>query len=199
MRNDTLDLVMNHLFDSPSKRKELAKADQQLLERIEYGFAMWLCNPSYSEKQIRNALMNEFGVSRQQASLLLNDIEGALANVETASRKWTLKRIDRYIDDGVEAAKLGNFKLADRYFKAADQLAKAHRTDLADGEVLDAKKYVNIEKVEIVTDPTVINVNLSDKDKEETRKLMEKYHIKFDDDAIQDAEIVNDNEPGLSS
>lgn len=199
MRNDTLDLVMNHLFENPNQRNELEPKTQQQLERIEYCYTMWLSNPSYSEKQVRNVLMNEFHLSRQQAYNIMLDTQMALGNVEIASRAWTLKKIDRYVDDGVEAAKNGDYKLSDRLFKAAEVLSKAHRTDLADGEVLDAKKYVNIEKVEIVTDPKVINVNLSEQDKEETRKLMEKYHIKFDDDAIQDAEIVNDNEPGLSS
>lgn len=199
MRNDSLDLVMNHLFENPNKRTELKPADQKLLEHIEYCFTLQLSNPLYTDIQVRNALMVEFRMNRQQAYNIMQLTQVALGNVQTAKREWVKYEAHYMVKNAVEIALKGDNKTAQTLIRAAEALGKIYRTDLDDGEVLDAKKYVNIEKVEIVTDPKVINVNLSDQDKEETRKLMEKYHIKFDDDAIQDAEIVNDNEPGLSS
>lgn len=199
MRNDSLDLVMNHLFETPTKRTELTPADQAMLRHIEFCYAMQLDNPLYTDIQVRNALMNEFGMSRQQAYNVMSMTSVALGNVRTAGKAWIKTKIAYLLDQAATFAIDGDFKTSNALTKIAEAWGRTYRTDLDEGEMLEAKKQVHIDKVEIVTDPTVINVNLSDKDKEETRKLMEKYHIKFDDDAIQDAEIVNDNEPGLSS
>ena len=168
MRNDSLDVIMNHLFETPTKRTELAPADAKLLEHVEFCFTLQLSNPIYTDIQVRNALMNEFGMSRQQAYNIMSMTKVALGNVQTAG-------------------------------KIAEAWGKTYRTDLDDGDLLDAKKFVQIEKVEIVTDPTVINVHFTDKDRDETRKLLEKYHIKFDEDVIQDAEYVTADESSVSA
>lgn len=194
MRNDSLDLVMNHLFETPSKRSELAPANKELLEHIEFCFTLQLSNPLYSDIQVRNALMNEFDMNRQQAYNIMALTKVALGNVQTAGKAWIKTKIAYLLDKAAALAIDGDIKTSTVLTKIAEAWGRTYRTDLDDGDLLDAKKYVQIEKVEIVTDPTVINVHVTDDDRKETRKLMEKYHIKFDDDVIQDAEIVEDNE-----
>lgn len=194
MRNDSLDLVMNHLFETPSKRSELAPANKELLEHIEFCFTLQLSNPLYSDIQVRNALMNEFDMNRQQAYNIMALTKVALGNVQTAGKAWIKTKIAYLLDKAAALAIDGDIKTSTVLTKIAEAWGRTYRTDLDDGDLLDAKKYVQIEKVEIVTDPTVINVHVTDDDRKETRKLMEKYHIKFDDDVIQDAEIVEVNE-----
>ena len=194
MRTDSLDLVMNHLFETPSKRSELAPANKELLEHIEFCFTLQLSNPLYSDIQVRNALMNEFDMNRQQAYNIMALTKVALGNVQTAGKAWIKTKIAYLLDKAAALAIDGDIKTSTVLTKIAEAWGRTYRTDLDDGDLLDAKKYVQIEKVEIVTDPTVINVHVTDDDRKETRKLMEKYHIKFDDDVIQDAEIVEVNE-----
>lgn len=192
MRNDSLDLVMNHLFETPTQRKALSKPDQDLLQRIEFCYTMQLSNPLYSDIQVRNALMNEFGISRQQAYNTMSLTKVGLGNVQTAGKAWIKTKIAYLLDKAAALAIDGDIKTSTCLTKIAEAWGRTYRTDLDDGDLLDAKKYVQIEKVEIVSDPTIINVHVTEHDREETRKLMEKYHINFDDDAIQDAEIIND-------
>lgn len=197
MRNDSLDLVMNHLFETPTKRTELKPTDKKLLEHIEYCFTMQLSNPLYTDIQVRNALMNEFGMSRQQAYSVMSMTKVALGNVQTAGKAWIKTKIAYLLDKSAALALDGDIKTSTALTKIAEAWGRTYRTDLDDGDMLEAKKFVQIEKVEIVNDPKIINVNVTDKDREETRKLLEKYHITFDDDAIQDAEYENADESGL--
>ena len=199
MRNDSLDVIMNHLFETPTKRTELAPADKELLERIEYCYTMQLSNPLYTDIQVRNSLMNHFGLSRQQAYNIMSMTKVALGNVQTAGKAWIKFKIAHLLDKSAEYAIDGDIKTSNALTKIAEVWGRTYRTDLDDGDLLDAKKFVQIEKVEIVTDPTFINVQVTDKDREETRKLLEKYHINFDDDVIQDAEYVNADESSVSA
>ena len=199
MRNDSLDVVMNHLFETPTKRTELAPADKELLERIEYCYTMQLSNPLYTDIQVRNSLMNHFGLSRQQAYNIMSMTKVALGNVQTAGKAWIKFKIAHLLDKSAEYAIDGDIKTSNALTKIAEVWGRTYRTDLDDGDLLDAKKFVQIEKVEIVTDPTFINVQVTDKDREETRKLLEKYHINFDDDVIQEAEYVNADESSVSA
>lgn len=199
MRNDSLDLVMNHLFETPTKRTDLAPADKELLEHIEFCYTMQLSNPLYTDIQVRNSLMNEFGMSRQQAYNIMSLTKVALGNVQTAGKAWIKTKIAYLLDKAAALAIDGDIKTSTILTKIAEAWGKTYRTDLDDGDLLEAKKFVQIEKVEIVSDPTIINVHVSDKDKEETRRLLEKYHINFEDDVIQDAEIVTADEPSVSA
>lgn len=199
MRNDSLDVIMNHLFETPTKRTELAPADKELLEHIEYCFTMQLSNPLYTDIQVRNSLMNKFGLSRQQAYNIMSLTKVALGNVPTAAKAWIKTKIAYLLDKAAALAIAGDIKTSTVLTKIAEAWGRTYRTDLDDGDLLDAKKFVQIEKVEIVTDPTFINVQVTDKDREETRKLLEKYHINFDDDVIQDAEYVNADESSVSA
>ncbi len=199
MRNDSLDVIMNHLFETPTKRTELAPADKELLERIEYCYTMQLSNPLYTDIQVRNSLMNHFGLSRQQAYNIMSMTKVALGNVQTAGKAWIKFKIAHLLDKSAEYAIDGDIKTSNALTKIAEVWGRTYRTDLDDGDLLDAKKFVQIEKVEIVTDPTFINVQVTDKDREETRKLLEKYHINFDDDVIQEAEYVNADESSVSA
>lgn len=199
MRNDSLDVVMNHLFETPTKRTELAPADKELLERIEYCYTMQLSNPLYTDIQVRNSLMNHFGLSRQQAYNIMSMTKVALGNVQTAGKAWIKFKIAHLLDKSAEYAIDGDIKTSNALTKIAEVWGRTYRTDLDDGDLLDAKKFVQIEKVEIVTDPTFINVQVTDKDREETRKLLEKYHINFDDDVIQEAEYVTADESSVSA
>lgn len=199
MRNDSLDLVMNFLFENPNKKKDLAPADEKLLRHIEFCFTMQLTNPLYTDIQVRNSLMREFGLSRQQAYNIMSMTKVALGNVQTAGKAWIKTKIAYLLDKSAALALAGDIKTSTALTKIAEAWGRTYKTDLDDGDMLEAKKFVQIEKVEIVSDPTIINVNVSDKDKEETRQLLEKYHIKFDDDIIQDADIVDENEQTVSA
>lgn len=199
MRNDSLDVVMNHLFETPTKRKELAQADAKLLEHIEFCYTMQLTNPLYTDIQVRNSLMNKFGLSRQQAYNIMSLTKVALGNVPTAAKAWIKTKIAYLLDKAAALAIAGDIKTSTALTKIAEAWGKTYRTDLDDGDLLDAKKFVQIEKVVIVNDPTIIGVHETDKDREENRKLMEKYHINFDDDVIQDAEIVTADESSVSA
>lgn len=199
MRNDSLDVIMNHLFETPTKRTELAPAEAKLLEHVEFCFTMQLTNPIYTEIQVRNALMNKFGMSRQQAYNIMSMTKVALGNVPTAAKSWIKTKIAYLLDKAAVFALAGDIKTSNALTKIAEAWGKTYRTDLDDGDLLDAKKFVQIDKVEIVSDPTIINVNVTEKDREETRKLLEKYHIKFDDDVIQDAEYVTADDSAVSA
>ena len=197
MRNDSLDLVINHLFETPTKRTALKPADQTLLERVEYCFTLQLSNPIYTDMQVRNALMNHFGVGRQQAYALMNMTKAALVNVATAGKAWVKTKIAYLLDKAAGLALAGDVRTAAMLTKIAEAWGRTYRTDLDEGDTLEARKWVQIEKVQIVTDPTVINVNVTERDREETRRLLKKYHIALDGDALPETENPEQDGTGL--
>lgn len=194
MRKDTLGVVMEYLFKPESKRKELAPPDQQLVEQVMFCYTLLTENPNETDANVRNALINQYGLSSATAYNVMALTNEALGNVKVASknfmRAWFVYNLKKSIALAEEQKKA----TPDFYLEVSKVINKYIAAMPDEEGFIDAKKYVNIEKVEIVSDPTIINVHRTDKDREETRKLMEKYHISFDEDVIQDAEIVNVDE-----
>lgn len=198
MRNNSTDLILNHMFEPPAQRQKLAPNDIKLLERVEFCYCLKKSNLFAPDAKIINILMNQFGINRQTANNVVAYARPYLDNIEVVSKQFVKYKISTLLDKAITMALEGDTKTATCLIKAAEAYGRTFKTDLDEGEVLDAKKHLTVEKVEITTNPTVINVNMSEKEQQDTIDLMKKYKISFEADAIPEAEIVSD-EPGLSS
>ena len=194
MRKDTLGIVMEYLFKPESKRAELSEPDQKLVEEVMFCYTLQTENPNETDANLLNALMNQFGITSSHAYNVMALSNEALGSVKVASKNYMRSWFAYNLKKAIALAELQNKATPDSYLEVSKIINKYIAAMPDEEGFIDAKKYVHIEKVEIVTDPTYVNVNWTEKDEEESRRLMEKYHISFDDDAIQEAETVETDE-----
>lgn len=177
MRDDNMDIIVNNLFEDPETRKELTESQKNLLIQVADCYNLQLQKPMYSQKNLRNYLMNKYGVSRIQAYRIIEYASVALGNVQASQKNWIRKRVEFLIEESYTAAMSENYKLSESLTKMAKVLAKAFATDQDDGELIDAQKYLEISKVVIVTDPKAIGIDIPETQKKEIERLLRKYEI----------------------
>ena len=138
--------------------------------------------------------MNKYGLSRLQAYRTIDYASAALGNVQASHKNWIRQRVEYLSEQAFIAAKAGNTKLADSLTKIAKVLSKAFATDIDDGELIDAQKYLEINKVLITSDPSSIGIEITAPKKKEIDRLKKKY-------AVDDAEYeeMEEDEAGLPS
>lgn len=56
-------------------------------------------------------------------------------------------------------------------------LAKAFQTNLDEGEIINAQKYLEIDQINITMDPSVLGIKISEPKQKEIEQLLKKYGI----------------------
>ena len=110
----------------------------------------------------------------------------------SSHKNWIKIKAETLIEEAYNAAKKRDFALAAELRKQAKTLGFLFRLDQDEGELLDAQKYLTIERVVITVNPNEIGIKFTDNDK----KKADKYFKKFTEDA--EYEEVKD-EDDLSS
>lgn len=191
MRDDSLDLINNHLFEPAEQRALLKPAKRKLLEQVQDLYTVQLNDPFMSRKQAREYLVNRYGISVSQAYNIIALTAQALGNVETAAKNWIKFKCDTLMNEAYQAAEERDFDLANIKIKQAVAYAKIHRLDVDEGELLDAKKYLTIEQVQITMNPEDIGIKMSEKDKAMAEKYMKKFTEEADFEEIKDEESIS--------
>lgn len=188
MRHDTADLLINYMFEPPEKRKELTENDQQLLLQVTDCYHLQLQNPMYSREKLRNYLMENHHVSRTTAYYIIALTRQALGNVESSAKEWVKQKIEYLLEKAYIATVAKDFKTAQALTKIAETYGRTFKTDIDEGELLEARKALRIENITIVTDPGAINIRLTDKETARVKELMRKYDITDADYTIIDTD-----------
>ena len=188
MRHDTADLIINYMFEPPEKRKELTENDQKLLLQVTDCYHLQLQHPMYSREKVRNYLMENHNVSRTTAYYIIALTRQALGNVESSAKEWVKQKIEFLLEKAYIATEAKDFKTAQALTKIAETYGRTFKTDIDEGELLEARKALRIENITIVTDPGVINIRLSDKETARIKELMRKYDISDADYTVVEEE-----------
>ena len=193
-RRDSMDLIKSHLFSNDSDFQKLSKSDQQLLLQIRDCYTIWLCNPTYTNVQMRDYLMNEYSIDKQKAYSIIAKTTMILGDVEVASKNWVKYVIKDILQKAFVLAEKDQLKKAEIYTKIAQTWAKAFNTAYDEGEILNAKEKLHIDNVVITTNPSDIGIILNGKERKDIQKMMKKYDIASDviDVEPEDIEEVNE-------
>ena len=192
MREDSLDLLRKHLSDGVEGYNLLPQTVKNLIVQVRDCYAMQIADPWISKKEVRDRLVETYAITVSQAYNVISLTAQLLGDVPTSHKNWIKIKAETLVEEANEAADARDFALAAEKRKLAKTLGFLFRLDQDEGELLDAQKYLTLERVEITINPNDIGVKYTPKDKE----TADKYIKQFAEDA--DYEEVKDEE-GLSS
>lgn len=195
MRDENLDLIVNNMFAPEAQRKELTERQQQLVLQVTDCYNLQLQKPMISRASLRNYLVQKYGVSKIQAYKIIQYAAVALGNVQPSHKNWVRQRIEFLTEKAYEAVEAKDYKRALVLTKIAATLAKSFSTNVDEGELINAQKYLEIEQVNITIDPTAINIRVSETKQKEINRLLRKYEIEDVDAEPIEEEPVEENEP----
>ena len=195
MRDENLDLIVNNMFAPEAQRKELTERQQQLVLQVTDCYNLQLQKPMISRASLRNYLVQKYGVSKIQAYKIIQYAAVALGNVQPSHKNWVRQRIEFLTEKAYEAVEAKDYKRALVLTKIASTLAKSFSTNVDEGELINAQKYLEIDQVNITIDPTAINIRVSEPKQKEINRLLRKYEIEDVDAEPIEEEPVEENEP----
>jgi hypothetical protein len=193
MRDENFEMIVNNMFLPVGQRKPLTENQEKLLQEVTDCYNLQLQKPMISKVNLRNYLINKYQCSQIQAYKIIQYAATALGNVNSSHKNWVRQRIEFLCEAAYIATEAKDFKKSESLTKIANVLAKAFATNLDEGELINAQRYLEIDKVNIVIDPAAIGINISPVSQKEIDKQLRKYQ--FED---VDYETLDD-ETDLSS
>lgn len=124
----TLEVCRKYLFKNPEKK--LSVQTEKRLHRVRFAYSHWYEFPMKSELELRNHLMDEFGVTRNMAWDDLSVVKILLGNIKAVSKEWHRFTVIEMIKESYELAKLKQDPKA--MILAADKLGKYTQLHLPD-------------------------------------------------------------------
>lgn len=188
MRDENLAMIEANMFlDEKDRPKKLTERQQALLMQVEDCYNMKLQKPMLSREQLRNRLMKRYKISKVQAYNIIIYATILLGNVPATHKNWVRQRIEFLCEQAYAAADAGNLKKSETLTKIAGVLAKAFQTNLDEGEIINAQKYLDEEPITLTIDPSALKIKTSEAKQKEIDRMLRKYEI-------EDAEIVTEVE-----
>lgn len=190
MRDENLELIERHMFGPvEQQKKELTESQKQLLLEVTDCYNLQLQKPMLSRSALRNYLVGKYHCSKIQAYKIIQYAAVILGNVQPSHKNWVRQRIEYLSEQAYAAVEAKDYKRSEALTRIAATLSKAFATNLDEGELINAQQYLEIDRVNIVIDPSAVNIRISEPKQKEIDRLLRKYEIED-----VDAEIVDDEE-----
>lgn len=183
MRDENLALIEANMFLPEDQRKPMTERQEQLLKEVTDCYNLQLQKPMASRTYLRNYLMKKYKVSKVQAYNIIIYSAVLLGNVQASHKNWVRQRVEFLCEQAYTAANAGNLKKAETLTKIAGVLAKAFQTNLDEGEIINAQKYLDSEPITLTVNPSALNIKISEPKKKQIENMLRKYEI-------EDAEII---------
>lgn len=184
MRDENLSMIEANMFLDESERpKKLTERQAALLQQVEDCYNLKLQKPMHSREQLRNYLMRKYKVSKVQAYNIIIYATVLLGNIQPSHKNWVRQRIEFLAEKAYAAVEAGNLKKAEALTKIAATLSKAFQTNLDEGEIINAQKYLDSEPITLTIDPSALKIKISEPKKKQIESMLRKYEI-------EDAEII---------
>lgn len=173
-RKPALDKYHDVLFKNFDEIEHLTAAERKQLTRYRLAFTESLENPTLPDTQLRDLLMNTFGISATQAYVDIQNIRILLGNVRNAGKEWIRYLVNETLKKAIEDAKALGPKGIKLQIMAANTLGKYNMLDREDAVELPWEDIVP-QSIEPTSDPTVIGGKKLANKEEEIKKMYEKY------------------------
>jgi hypothetical protein len=183
MRDENLDLIVRNMFLPAESKEDLTEKQKDLLEQVTDCYHQQMAKPMISRTKLRAYLTQQYGISKTQAYKIIQYAAVALGDVRPSHKNWIRQRIEYLTEQAYEAIEAKNYKRFDALNKLAATLSKAFATNMDEGELINAQKYLEIDMVKITIDPSVLGVKFSETKQKDIEKMLRKYEI-------EDAEII---------
>lgn len=199
-----IDKLEIDLFADESKiNKVFDKDEVRIVKRIRYGFTIWLDNPIFTAKDMREKLIQNFGISEQTAYRDIPIIQHLVGNMKQASKEFMRKRANHMVHEGYKLAEDAvnalEVKKAEALIKAGMALVKINKLDKEDilPYAWDDIKPVDYE---ITDDVSVLDLEPIAKTDKELEALKQRLRNKYAQKTtiITEAKIISDETKDLS-
>lgn len=150
------------------------------VKRIRSAHAMWYEYPTKQESEIREYLMNEFGIKRTTAFQDVETVKILLGDVQNAKKSWTQYQVNKMLLDAYKLAE--EKKDIKAMIMAADKIGKYNQLDKPDAIELPFDE-IAVQQFEPTDDPASLGMKKDPDIREKKRKMLEKY--------MNDIEIVD--------
>lgn len=165
------------MFLPEEKQEKMTESQKDLLKQVTDCYNLQLQRPMVSRAYLRNYLMRKYKVSKVQAYNIITYAATLLGNVQASHKNWVRQRIEFLCEQAYVAADAGNLKKAETLTKIASTLAKAFQTNLDEGEIINAQKYLESEPITLTIDPSVLNIKITPAKQKEIDGMLRKYEI----------------------
>jgi len=166
---------------------------RERITRLRVGYTFWYEFPTKTETDIRDHLMNEFGVVKSTAYEDIQIIKVLLGDIKNPSKEWIRFQVNAMLDEAYKMAE--KQKDAKGMALAADKKGKYNMLDKPDAEPMPFDEIVP-QQFEPTDDPTPLGLKKDPDIREKKRKMLEKY---MDDIEIVDVpyeEMMKDGNEG---
>lgn len=177
-RNDSFNLIEQHLFD-PSKK--LSDADKKVADRIRDLYTYWMAHPDLSDARIAAYDRAQYGVGRAQSYNDIGKVKTLLGDVPVAHKNWIQNKVNSLLDEAANAARANDHAKAKSLTKIAEAFIKNNRLEQDDGEKIPYDDIV-IGDLVVSGNPELVGVKPVPGLMEKARKLKAKYMEDVDRD-----------------
>lgn len=178
MREETAGKILANLRKPENERLPMTVPQQRLMEEVKTCLGLLDEDLLIAKPKLRDKLVETLGCSASHAYELI-----WLAFEAIGSRNPTAKNVvrEQILQMAREMHEVANTQegteKVETLSKAGNMLARAFATNVDEGEVLDAAKYLEIDKVVIVSDPESIGIHITEEDRKEIERLKQQDGI----------------------
>jgi hypothetical protein len=176
-RPTTLEICRQHLYTNID---EVPVTWKERIKRIRVGYTFWYEFPTKTEPDIRDHLMNEFGIVKSTAYEDIQIVKALLGDIKNPAKDWIRYQVNAMLDAAYKLAETQ--KDPKGMALAADKKGKYNMLDKPDAEPLPYGDIVP-QQFEPTDDPTVLGLKKDPDIREKKKKMLEKY--------LQEIEIVD--------
>lgn len=187
-RSTTLEICRKHLYHNED---EIPVTYQERIKRIRVGYTFWYEFPTKKEPDIRDHLMNEFGIVKSTAYEDIQIIKILLGDIKNPGKEWIRYRVNSMLEEAYSIAE--KKKDAAGMALAADKLGKYNMLDKPDAEPLPFDEIVP-QPFEPTDDPTPLGLKKDPKIREKKNKMLEKYHAEIEIVDVPYEEIIKSDD-----
>ena len=173
-RPNTLEICRKHLYDSEGN---IPVTYQDRIKRLRVGYTFWYEFPTKREPDVRDLLMNEFGIVKSTAYEDIQIIKVLLGDIKNPGKEWIRYRVNTMLEEAYTIAE--KKKDAAGMALAADKLGKYNMLDKPDAEPLPFDEIVP-QPFEPTDDPTPLGLKKDPNIREKKNKMLEKYHAEIE-------------------
>lgn len=166
----TLEVCRKHLYSEGDKIPIMFR---ERIKRIRVGYTFWYEFPTKSEMEIRDHLMNEFGVSKTMAYEDIHTIKILLGDLQNPGKEWIRFQTNAMFDAAYKIAE--KKEDAKGMAIAAANKAKYNMLHIPDHDPLPFDQ-IAIQQFEPTDDPSSLGLKKDPDLREKKKRMLEKYH-----------------------
>ena len=190
MRDENLEIIERHMFFPEEQQTALTEKQRDMLEQVTDCYHLQLQKPMLSRAALRAYLVKRYKCSSVRAYRIIQYTANILGNVQPSHKNWIRQRIEFLSEQAYIAVEAKDYKRAEALTKIATTLSKAFQTNLDEGEIINAQKYLEIDTVNLLIDPSVLGIKISEPTQKEINFMLKKYQIED-----VEAEVIEEDEP----